>query len=136
MSLPLRSLILTTTFSLVLTACEDSTGPVTRFDVAISNIVVPATAAPSDTIPVRFSYDANCGEREVTLRFGGDRLEVRVVGTRPRDAACPAVVVLAERTVLIPPADRALPYTITFAQPAGADSVRVVQSASALTVAK
>ena len=126
----LQSLILATILPLVLIACDDTTGPVTRFDVAISNIVVPATASPSDTIPVRFSYDASCGEREVTLRFGADRLDVRVVGTRPRDAACPAVVILAERTVLIPPASRTLPYTITFAQPSGADSVRVIQPAS------
>ncbi len=132
----MRSLIFAAFAPLLVSACDDATGPATRFAVHIADIVVPAAAAATDTIPIRFTYEASCGEREVVLAFSPDRLEVRAFGILPsREIVCPAWMFYAERTVLIPPTQRSLPYTVVFVQPWGGDSIRVIQPAVALKVA-
>ena len=107
-------------------ACTDVTTPEERFRVSIVNISVPDSLPPTDTAQVSFDYEDSCGPREVLCIFQDNRLKVSVVGTRARNAVCPAVIRYTRGAVAIAPSVRAGSYTITFLQPSGVDSVRVI----------
>lgn len=112
--------------AIVAAACNDTTAPDERFRVSIVNISAPDSLPPTDTARVSFDYEDSCGRREVLYIFQDNRLTVSVVGTLARDAVCPAVIRYTRRALNIAPAERAGSYTITFLQPSGADSVRVI----------
>jgi hypothetical protein len=112
--------------ALLTLACTDTTAPVERFRASIVNISAPDSLAPSDTADVSFDYEDSCGPREVLYTFAYNRLTVSVVGTLPANAVCPAVLRYTRRSIAIAPNERAGSYTITFLQPSGADSVRVI----------
>lgn len=132
MSLSVRHIAYTAASVLLSAACTDSTGPDARFPVEIAGIDVPETAAPNDTVRIRFLYEAGCGEREIVLRMRHDRLEVGAFGfALAPGMLCPGWIDYLERTVLIPPAERGVPYTVVFAQPSGVDSVRIIHPVAA-----
>lgn len=114
-------------------SCAEMTSPPERFAILIDGITVPLTAAPSDTVVVGFRYEASCGEREVTLRLKSDSLLVSVIAVFPPGGlVCPGLLAYAHRTVALPPAERVQPFTVVFAQPTGADSVRTISTPPAL----
>ena len=127
MILSLRLGVLAVTGLLVSAACTEITSPPERFAIPIDGITVPSTAAPSDTVVVGFRYEASCGAREVTLRLRPDSMVVSVVAVFPPGGlVCPGIQAYAYRTVTLTPAERFQPFTVVFAQPTGADSVRTI----------
>ena len=123
----IRPLLVAGTLLASLAACRDTAGPAGRFLVDITDIAVPAVVAPSDTARISFKYEASCGQREIALRFNPGRLEVRAYGfDAPPGLVCPGWLYYAERTVLLPPAERADEHLVVFVQPSGADSVRSI----------
>ncbi len=124
-----RLRVLAVTGLLFSASCTEMTSPPERFAIAIDGITVPITAAPSDTVVVGFRYEASCGAREVTLRLKPDSLVVSVVAVFPPGGlVCPGLLAYAHRTVTLTPAERAQPFTVVFAQPTGADSVRTIST--------
>jgi len=121
-----RSARLTLALAAALAACDDTTKPPERVLIGIRDIRVPTTIAPLDTAHISFRYEASCGEREVVLRYGPGRLDVAAYAFTSPNLVCPALVWYADRRIAIPPAERTLTYTVTFAQPEGADSVRTI----------
>jgi hypothetical protein len=126
MKRPLLAAGLALAGALLTLACTDTTAPDERFRASIVNISVPDSLAPTDTARVSFDYEDSCGPREVLYIFRHNELTVSVVGTLARDAVCPAIVRYTRRSIAIAPTERAGAYTITFLQPSGADSVRVI----------
>lgn len=122
--LPTASVLLAGT--IVAAACTEATAPDERFRVEIANISAPDSLPPTDTARVSFDYEDSCGRREVLYIFQDNRLTVSVVGTLAPDAVCPAIVRYTRRAINIAPTERVGSYTITFLQPSGADSVRVI----------
>jgi len=122
-----RSLQLALALAAALAACDDTTKPPERVLIGIQDIRVPTTLAPLDTAHISFRYEASCGEREVVLRYGPGRLDVAAYAfPPPPNLVCPAVIWYADRRIAIPPSERTLTYTVTFAQPEGPDSVRTI----------
>ena len=123
----MRPFLFAAALCVFLSACRDTTGPARRFLVDITDISVPAVVAPADTARISFRYEASCGEREIALRFQSGRLEVRAYAVEPPpDLVCLGWLYYAERTVLLPPSERAAEHLVVFVQPSGADSVRTI----------
>ena len=111
-------------------ACGDSTGPGTRQQDAIFAIQLPAHAAVGDTIRISFETGPvrGCGEEKIVsservgtgIRFSATSIRIECLNV-PVAQVAPLPPIL----YLVPP-PHAAPYTVTFAEPDGADSVRVI----------
>ncbi len=121
-------LVLLSAFVLV-TACHDATSPPERHQATIFAIQTSQRAAIMDTIHISFQYGTNPCDTAVVfesqLMSDGIRLGVSSVGT---GGVCPIAVTAVYQPpflyVVGPP--HQAPFTIRFAEPGEADSVRVV----------
>ena len=111
------------------TACHDTTSPPQRRQVNIFAIQTPQRAAIMDTIHISFQYGSNPCDTAVVfesqLMSDGIRLGVSSVGT---DRLCPIAVTSVYQPpflYVVGPFHQA-PFTVRFAEPGEADSVRVV----------
>jgi len=114
-------------------ACRDATGP-DRYLVPLSAFEVPSSALASDTIRLAFSYAIDCG-RVPVLETRTEQTRVTIAAwidsplTGGADAPCPEPTVQRAELRLLPVTYRAT-VTVTFRQPGGVDSVRVIDSSS------
>jgi hypothetical protein len=110
-------------------ACSDSAGPDNQRQMRLTGIQVSARAATTDTIRVSFlTFSRSCGytnriiavesPADGVTRFSASSEELNFCGPTTQVAPVPVVYV-------IPPPHKA-PYTLRFAEPDEADSVRVV----------
>jgi hypothetical protein len=124
-----RSAPLLLLLSLAITsACSNVGGPPDRALVALGDLEVPATIAPTDTARIRFTFDVSCGPTPTaTISIRPELVEIAVWREIPEYLApCPAVVVLATREVTLLPSQRAPTVTVRFRQPVGPDSLRTI----------
>lgn len=121
-------LILLLGFMLV-TACGQATSPPERHQATIYAIQTPQRAAIMDTIRVSFQYNTSPCDTAVVVESqfmsDGIRLGVSSVGLH---GVCRIAVTQAYRPpflyVVVPP--HQAPFTVRFAEPGEADSVRAV----------
>jgi hypothetical protein len=124
----LYALVLLSAFVLE-AACHDATSPPVRHQATIYAIQTPPRAAIMDTIHISFQFNASPCDTAIVfesqLMSDGIRLGVSSVGT---DRLCPIAVTAVYRPpflyVVGPP--HQAPFTVRFAEPGEADSVRVV----------
>jgi hypothetical protein len=114
---------------MLVAACSDATSPPARHQATIYAIQTPPRAAIMDTIHISFQYSASPCDTAVVfesqLMSDGIRLGVSSVGT---DRLCPIAVTQVYRPpflyVVGPP--HQVPFTVRFAEPGEADTVRVI----------
>lgn len=110
------------------TACIDSTSPPVRHQARIFAIQTSPRAAVTDTIHVSFQFSASPCDKDVVLeaqlQSDGVRLGMSSVGTND---PCPIAVTAVQIPFLyvVGPLHQ-VPFTVRFAEPGEADSVRVV----------
>jgi hypothetical protein len=110
-------------------ACHDTTAP-ERTLRAIDQISVPASAAAGDSIHVKFKASTSPCDGDVMVSSKIDEASIRFTVTSVSGSACspgyPTGVYISPeyQYVVVPP--HAVPFTIEFAEPGQADSVRVV----------
>jgi hypothetical protein len=115
-------------------ACRDATGP-DRYLVPLSAFDVPSAASARDTIRIAFSYAIDCG-RVPVLETRAEQTQVTVAAwidspaTGGFNAPCPEPTVQRAELRLLPVAQRST-VTVTFRQPGGVDSVRVIEASGA-----
>ncbi len=115
-------------------ACRDATGP-DRYLVPLSAFDVPSAALARDTIRIAFSYAIDCG-RVPVLETRAEQTQVTIAAwidappTGGYNAPCPEPTVQRAELRLLPVTQRAT-VTVTFRQPGGVDSVRVIDASSA-----
>ena len=110
-------------------ACSDSTSPPVRHQARIFAIQTSPRAAVMDTIHISFQYSTSPCDTAVVLESqlesDGIRLGMSSIGT---NEACP----IAVTAVFQPPflyvvgPQHQVPFTVRFAEPGEADSLRVV----------
>jgi hypothetical protein len=112
-------------------ACHDATGPLERQQRSIFAIKVPPEAAFGDTIRISFHYGASPCDTGVSfesqLMSDGIRF---VVSSVSNGQPCPVALTALDFIqtpflyVVLPP--HTVPFTVRFAEPGAADSVRVI----------
>jgi hypothetical protein len=110
-------------------ACSDSTSPPVRHQARIFAIQTSPRAAVMDTIHISFQYSTSPCDTAVVLESqlesDGIRLGMSSIGT---NEACPIAVTAVFQPpflyVVGPP--HQAPFTLRFAEPGEADSVRVI----------
>ena len=122
------ALVLLSAFALG-TSCSDATSPAERHQATIFAIQTSPRAAVMDTIHISFQYSTSPCDTAVVLESqlesDGIRLGMSSIGT---NEACP----IAVTAVLQPPflyvvgPLHQVPFTVRFAEPGEADSVRVI----------
>lgn len=110
-------------------ACSDSTSPPVRHQATIYAIQTSPRAAVMDTIHISFQYNTSPCDTAVVvesqLESDGIRLGVSSVGSGD---PCPIAVTAVYRPpflYVVGPIHQA-PFTVRFAEPGEADSVRVI----------
>jgi hypothetical protein len=112
-------------------ACHDSTAP-ERTLRAIDQIVVPASAAAGDSIHIKFRASTAQCDNDVMVSSTMDEASMRFTVTGVTGGSCspgypPGVYISpVYEYFVVPP--HPVPFTINFAEPGQADSVRVVIS--------
>jgi hypothetical protein len=121
-------LVLLSAFALG-TSCSDSTSPPVRHQATIYAIQTSPHAAVNDTIHISFQYNASPCDTAVVLESqlesDGIRLGISSVGTND---LCPIAVTAVFQPpflYIVGPLHQ-VPYTVRFAEPGEADSVRVI----------
>ena len=114
-----------------LAACSDSNAPApARVTQPIYNIHVPTAAGPSDSIRISFNYSPGGCDSALALEVRPSYSEARfAVSSIPTNEVCPYGLPIASiviPVVYVVPPPHALPYTVKFAEPGAADSVRVI----------
>jgi len=111
------------------TSCSDSTSPPVRHQATIYAIQTSPHAAVNDTIHISFQYNASPCDTAIViesqLESDGIRLGVSSVGT---GELCPIAVTSVYRPpflYVVGPLHQ-VPFTVRFAEPGEADSVRVI----------
>jgi hypothetical protein len=110
------------------TACRDSTSPPERHQAQIFAIQTSPRAAVTDTIHVSFQFSTSPCDSDVVVesQFEPDGIRLGVSSVGPR--MCQIAITRA----LIPPflyvvgPEHQTPFTVRFAEPGEADSVRVI----------
>lgn len=115
--------------SVMIAACRDSTGPGNNapYVASISQINVPAQAGVFDTIRLDFIYTVRgCDSSMVVIHQGENQLQLTAVGF-PTQRFCVQDLIGASRFhyAVYPPHN--VPFSITFTEPTGGDSVRTVR---------
>ena len=111
------------------TACHDATSPPERHQATIFAIQTSLRAAVMDTIHISFHYNVNPCDTAVVLesQLEGDgiRLGVSSLGT---GRVCPIAVtqIYQPPFLYVVGPSHQVPFTVRFAEPGEADSVRVV----------
>ena len=131
----MRQIVLMLLFAMVVVAaCSDSNAPTpARVTRPIYNIKVPAAAGPADSIRISFDYSPGGCDSALALEVRPSYTEARfAVSSIPTNQVCPYGLPIARiviPVVYVVPPPHALPYTVKFAEPEQADSVRVVAAA-------
>jgi hypothetical protein len=122
------ALVLLSAVALV-AACSDSTSPAERHQALIYAIQTSSRAAVTDTIHISFQYNSSPCDTAVVvesqLQSDGIRLGVSSAGT---NNPCPIAVTSVYRPpflYVVGPLHQT-PFTVRFAEPGEADSVRVI----------
>jgi hypothetical protein len=113
-----------------LAACKDSTAPdpSAAYVAPIAQITVPSQAAVGDTVRLDFFYvTAPCDSSVVEIRQGETALRFTAIAY-PTQRPCIMTLNTLHRFYysVFPP--HYLPLAITFTQPTGGDSVRIVST--------
>jgi hypothetical protein len=111
------------------TACSDGTGPPERHQATIFAIQTSPRATVTDTIHISFQFTTSPCDSNVVVesQFESDGIRLGVSSVGP-SGVCP----IAVTSVFQPPflyvvgPQHQVPFTIRFAEPGEADSVRVV----------
>lgn len=98
----------------------------------ITNITAPTSVAASDTLRVAFIWTFGGCEKGVGVSVSGTQNGATFTATKemPRiipGMNCPSVQRLMQHSHNFLPSQRSGRFTLTFRQPSGVDSVRVVQ---------
>jgi hypothetical protein len=130
----MRKIVLMLMFAIVgAAACSDSTAPApARAARRIYNIKVPPTAAPADSITISFNYDPGACDSALVVEARPSGGQIRfAVSSIPTNQICafslPVAQIISPFVYVVAP-PHSLPYTVKFAEPGEADSVRVVQA--------
>jgi hypothetical protein len=118
-------LLLITAFAAV--ACHDATSPSGRLERGIYAIQVPLKAAVTDTIRISFEDDVGYCDTGAVVESQMITAGVRfVVSSIASTAFCPPGIYITSAYIytVVPP--HPAPFTVSFAEPGEADSVRVV----------
>jgi hypothetical protein len=125
----IRSVLLVTILAGV--ACHDATGPGQRQQRSIFAIKVPPEAAVGDTIRISFHYGASPCDTGVSFESQLMNDGIRfVVSSVSSGQACPVALTALDFIqlpflyIVVPP--HTVPFTVRFAEPGAADSVRVI----------
>jgi hypothetical protein len=110
-------------------ACSDTTSPSQRRQATIFAIKTSQRAAVTDTIHISFQYAASPCDTAVVLesQFESDGIRLGVSSVGP-SGACPIAVTAVFQPpflYVVGPLHQA-PFTVRFAEPGEADSVRVI----------
>jgi hypothetical protein len=109
-------------------ACTEPAAPPSRQLAAIFDLETPAALSPVDSLRVGFSYVRGCTETAIEARLTPVAVEIAVwLEDSAVEALCKRMYVPLRGEILLLPSQRGLgPITVTYRQPDGVDSVRVV----------
>ena len=110
------------------TACSDGTGPPERHQALIFAIQTSPRATVTDTIHISFQFSASPCDSDVVVesQFEPDGIRLGVSSVGPRMCQIAITRALLPPFLYVVGPQHQIPFTIRFAEPGEADSVRVV----------
>lgn len=109
--------------------CGSLTLPPPRELVPLFDLVVPASATVRDTVRIGYAYETSCGPTpKPEVSIGSTTVRVAVWREVPEFPwPCPPITAaIVREEVLLLPRSAAVPVSVRFREPGGADSVRTI----------